>query len=145
MKIQTKEVYGLLVNGRQQFFDDPETAIAAVRSALATVTIDPADFSGSVTWDIEKVPATPLDKLLDDYLDELHDEGGADGVDRDDPFLLVESNVRGGYWLTTGSDPEDLVGYHLAQEYAEEWEIEGIYDTATAEPVHGETTTTVTY
>lgn len=145
MEIQTKEVYGLFVNGTQQFFDDPKAAIAAVRTSLATIAVSSADFNGSITWDIEKVPATPLDTLLEGYLDELHDSSGADGVDRDDPFLLVESNVRGGYWLSTGPSPENLVSCHLAQEYAEDWEIEGIYSTVTGEPVHGETTTTVAW
>lgn len=145
MKIETRKAYAVSIDGEQQLFDDPETAVAAVHAALAVASVDPDNFSGRITWDIEDVPATPFDELLDEYIHELHDEGGIDGVERGDPFLLVEENMRGGYWLSTGMDPTELATSHMNQEYAEEWELIGIFNTATGEAVHGEVSTTVVY
>lgn len=46
-----------------------------------------------------------------------HDEGCAYG----ERFLLIEENVRGGYWLTTFDTIEEAAEYHASQEYAGEW------------------------
>lgn len=36
-------------------------------------------------------------------------------------YLLIEENVRGGFWLTTFDTAEAAAEYHAGQEYASEW------------------------
>lgn len=126
-------------------FGDPEAAAAAVVAALAVVKVDLADFGGQVSWSVEEVPATPFDELLDEYMHELHDEGGLDGVEREAPYLMVEENVRGGYWLSSGDDPAQLATQNLKQEYSEDWELVGIFDARTGDQVSGTTEVTIRY
>lgn len=144
MEINYKDVYVVRPNtGKSQQFDNLTEAWAVVREVLLAAHNEVAgdEFDGCVSWGTERVPASPFDELIADHEGELHGfDGGMDAVDRGDPFLLVEENVRGGYWLTTGLSPEALVEYHLNQEYAEEWAIDAIYDTATGKQVHGAVT-----
>lgn len=103
------------------------------------------DFSGRLSWYVEPVPATPFDELIQEYMHNPHG-GSADewSVDRDAPFLLVEENTSGGYWLTSGATVEDLVTYHVNQEYASEWYVLGVYDAATGDNIDYSVTTAVT-
>lgn len=60
-------------------------------------------------------------RLREEYLDSGHGSGHLDGCKYGDRYLLIEENVRGGYWLTTWALPEDALVYHREQEYAHEW------------------------
>ena len=134
--IQTRPAYVVRIHDTDTpsvtQFPDVTDAVDHLTRALGAVAIDQSDFEGRVSWYTTAVPATPFDALLTTY-SELYDEGGLDGVDREDPYLIVEEHVRGGYWLTTGTDPEVLAENHLLQEYSGEWNCEGIFDTRTGD------------
>jgi hypothetical protein len=88
----------------------------------------------------DTMPETPLDNLLNLYGQNLTAGSDLDSVDRSAPFLLVEESRFGGYSFSSGNSAQHLAQYHFDQEYAEEWKIIGIFDTATGEQVHGTTT-----
>lgn len=44
-------------------------------------------------------------------------------------FATVERNVRSGYrWIGTFESIEDALNNHVDQEYAEDWDMDGLYD-----------------
>lgn len=140
--------------GGSKSFDRQRDAEQAVTEYLEAfdARLTPARFKNSygdwsgeigVRWYEDEVPASPFDALVAEYAGEPHGFSTEDALDEwhldaADAFLLVEENVRGGYWLTSGSDIEDLMDYHFNQEYAEEWSVIGIFDTATGEEVQVE-------
>lgn len=62
-----------------------------------------------------------LAEWLDEYADRGHDSGFDEGCTPGMRYLLIEENVRGGFWLSTFDDPETAADYHANQEYAGEW------------------------
>lgn len=114
---------------------------------------DDGEFGGSFSWYVEQVPATPFDQIVADATENAHGIALLPGagikitiedaveywsLDRDDRYIMREENVRGGYWLTSSDSVDSLVETHYCNEYAEEWEIEEIFDTTTGEAVNFE-------
>lgn len=52
-------------------------------------------------------------------------------VDPKKPFLLVEENVRGGWWYSTHESPKAASQYHYTQEYASDWEVDHLINLRT--------------
>lgn len=44
------------------------------------------------------------------------------------PYVLVETSRYGQTWVTLFDSPEAAAMYHFSQEYAEDWDIEELYD-----------------
>lgn len=90
------------------------------------------EFGGRLTWYVDEVvPLTYFDELVSEY-SALHGGQSLDEqeISRGDRYLLVEENTRGGYWLTTGDDANALLADHVNQEYADDWELVGVFDLA---------------
>lgn len=112
-------------------FHTVDEAVQAVTVALGAHIVAGEEFGGRIVWYVdETTPLAYFDEIVTQYDDHLH--GGNTlhemSVDRNVRYLLVEANVRGGYWLTSGDDPKVLVDRHLNQEYAEDWELVAVHD-----------------
>lgn len=129
---------------RQQF-DDRAPAEAAVWAAISTVKVSSEEFAGRVQWSVENVPATKLDELLLAFAGDAQTSEALMGVDRDDPYLMIETSISGETWFSSGASPNELAEHHASQEYAGNWELVGIFDTRTGEEVHGTARTEVTF
>lgn len=140
-EIVTRTVFALYIDGERFQFDGIAEGHDAVKIAFTAACLD----EGCISWGPDEVPATPFDELIAEYIDNLHGiGGGADEIDRALPYLLVEENVRGGYWLTSHESVESAVTTHDGDEYAHEWEIVGIFDQVTGNEVDYEVTKIVT-
>src|SRR5438046_1385755 len=91
--------------GTPATFTDAAEAGAEVnrrlRGAVPVLDVDGV-FSGCISWGTDEVPAEPFDGLVDEYAS----LGGRFGLgdwtlDRGHDFVLIEENVRGGYWLSS--------------------------------------------
>lgn len=107
------------------------------------------DTDKRVRYDDDGVPADLFSQLVVKYAAKGHDpipedpEGAADmwSLIRADRYLLIEKNVRGGYWLTSHRTPEEAAAGHDNQEYVEDWEPELLVDLVTGDRYRGVTTT----
>lgn len=74
-----------------------------------------------------------IDALIERF-SPRYDGGRADQVDTDDPYLLVEEHRdESGYRFSTGTSVEGLMARHDDQDDSYDWDLVGIYDTATGE------------
>lgn len=134
--IRYKRTFVVEHSGVSQHFDDEADARSALVAALAAIKVGELDeFDGRVSWNVEnESPLTFLDTILVEYEGQLHGLGLttlADmSVDRDCRYLLIEENRTGGYWLTSGNDPQDLATHSeaIGGEYPEDWEIHELWD-----------------
>lgn len=90
-------------------------------------------------YDVAEVKPWPTAaELLADYIAEYEGRGPcgdtfedvAEGFAR---FLLIEENVRGGYWLTTHRSPDDALDYNRGQDYAADWTPDELVDLETGD------------
>jgi hypothetical protein len=154
VEIQYKTQYAVTHNGEIQRFDTASEAWAVARETLLAaynkITAEGSgDFDGSISWETEtdEVPATPLDEFilsLDLYDDGTGGDGGVGGVNRDDPYIMVEE-CRYGCVVSSGTSPDELVRKHRSDGGSDDWGLEGIYDSRTGAPVHGTFTEKVEY
>lgn len=146
--IRKMTVYMVKFQGTERWFTRPEEAAAAVVLLAASLNqreLAPAEeFGGSLSWYVDEVPATKFDEVIDEYGHNLHGDGeeGLAGLDRNKPYILIEENVRGGYWLTSFDTPERAADYHDNQEYGEEWTIVELVNVETGESLSPSTETT---
>lgn len=67
-----------------------------------------------------------------------------DHIDRPDdladlaarPFVMRESSRYGQTWITLWPSPEEAAAYHFGQEYAEDWEIDELFDLRNGDRFH---------
>lgn len=131
--VQYRTVYRVAGPGDEvRTYNERSEAETAVRCLFAAPVIDlndtAGDFNGGITWHTEQVPASLFDELVIEYGENIHGGGMGNSLtdldlDRDAPYLLVEENRRGGYWLSTWNSRRDARRYNRDQEYAEDWEI----------------------
>lgn len=141
MSVQTRKVWMVRANNKQEQYDDVGIAARRVIDLLHLMfneydaRFPEAFLNGhSLSWSEEEVPATSLDELLAEY----DDAYGLDELDRSKRYLLIERNVRGSsppYAIATDDDLTALYRGHRDQEYASDWELEGIYEMATGNEV----------
>lgn len=142
---QMRTQYVIRHSHRTETFDDKDIAVRRVNEVLGELAghIDPlAEFSESVMWDMEDVPATPFDEFLVEY----EEAAGVEDVDRNHAYLMVERNVRGSsppFVLSSADTVQELYVANRDQEYADDWSLEGIYETATGNEVDFDVTVTV--
>lgn len=69
--------------------------------------------------------------LANEYDLPFNDEAHGSIFDGTERYMLVESNQRGSSppnWVTYHDWPDDAADYYINQEYAEDWEVEAIFD-----------------
>jgi hypothetical protein len=107
----------------------------------------------------DELPAQRLRDLIGEYGESIHGqamdpedlwpavfgEGATEetaGGEPVEPFVLVQENVRGGYWLSAHASPAEAAGYIDGEEYAHEWETVELVDLRTGGELSATSATT---
>lgn len=96
--------------------------------------------------ELENKALTPFERAIREYGDNIHGYHGNDpevleifDLDPNAKYLLVQRNVRGGYWLSSFDDRDDAYTYHISDEYAEDWLWETLIELESGKSYHPKT------
>lgn len=97
--------------------------------------------------ELEDKAKTVFEWTIEQYGENIHGHCRLEDLDLDPnaKYLLVQSNVRGGYWLASFDDKDDAYGYHINDEYAEDWIWECLVDLETGHKFHPKTVTVTSW